>query len=577
MKPLSLKNKIITLFGMSLIITIMSAYFSVKYVIGDYINKTYDSRMASNVNLISSEIRKSIERDISVIESLDFGIIGIRDTKQKLGYEQVVKLINKTALSDKGSLDKAQSQYYINLAHDHPDGIKITQIFAKNGQAKIIISKKKNGVVDFFTINLGLIGELIDRYSVPGVYFELLDDQNNSIYSTSKSNLALKQTDTITVAGSNWHLRSYIDYGYINTIIDKINQDITKYMALCALIMLVISLMILNTQLNPLSKLKQLMKSLSGHDADLTQRINLNRQDEIGDISQSVNGFIDNLQALFKNISGSNQALNEAREALDVQIGRNVSTVASYNQQSESLSGAINDIQQSSLDIQQQTHQAMTLAEQVRHQVGEAVEKGVIAENTVITLGENTAQISSSIGVMETVSQGISRILSSIQKIADQTDLLALNASIEAARAGESGKGFAVVAEEVRALASKTRSSTIEIDQFLIQFSNSSDQIVGQMSQVLKSSELSRNSTLAVIEQIQLAEQAVGEINTINSGISQASDTQCAMMQKLNSEVEVSNSLSDEITRSANAIASVHGDISRVSSALTKDVAIFKV
>ncbi|WP_038179263.1 methyl-accepting chemotaxis protein [Vibrio rhizosphaerae] len=577
MKSLSLKNKIITLFGVSLMMTIITAYFSVKSVIGDYINQSYDSRMVSNVSLISSEIRQSIEREISVIESLDFGIIGIRDTKQKLGYEQVVKLINKTALSDKGSLDKAQSQYYIDLARDHADGIKITQVFSDSGQAKVIISKKKNGVVDFFTINLGLIGELIERYSVPGVYFELLDEQENSIYSTGKSNLALTQVDTITVAGSHWYLRSYIDYGYVNQIIDKINQDITKYLSLCAFMMLAISLIILNVQLNPLSKLKKLVENLSGSDADLTQRINLNRQDEIGDISNSVNCFIDNLQALFKNISGSNQALNEARAALDVQVGRNIASVASYNKQSENLSQAISDIRQSSLDIQQQTRQAMALAEQVSHQVSHAADKGVVAENMVIALDENTQKISSSIDVMETVSQGISSILSSIQKIADQTDLLALNASIEAARAGESGKGFAVVAEEVRALASKTRSSTIEIDQFLIQFSNSSDQITGQMSQVQKSSELSRNSTLEVIEQIQLVEKAVDEINTINSCISKASDSQCAMMETLNSEIEHSDALSEDITRSANEIASVQGDIRRVSSALTKDVAIFKV
>ncbi len=577
MKSLSLKNKIITLFGISLIITIVTAYFSVKYVIGNYINNSYDSRMASNVSLISSEIKQSLERDISVIESLDFGVIGIRDTKQKLGYEQVVKLINKTALSDQGSLDKEQAQYYIDLARDHQEGIKVTQIFSESGQAKVIVSKKKNGVVDFFTIDLGLIGELIQRYSVPGVYFELLDQQDNSIYSTGKLNLELKQTDVVTVADSNWYLRSYIDTGYIKNIIDNINQDITKYMSLCAFIMLVFSLIILNVQLDPLTKLKTLVESLAGSDADLTQRINLSRQDEIGDISKSVNSFIDNLQALFQNISRSNQALNDAREELDVQIGRNISTVASYNTQNESLSDAINDMRQSSLDIQQQTHQAMVLAEQVNLQVSGAAEKGGIAENTVLTLGENTAQISSSIGVMDTVSQGISSILNSIQKIADQTDLLALNASIEAARAGESARGLAVVAEEIRVLASKTRSSTIEIDQFLVQFSNSSEQIIGQMSQVLESSELSRNSTLEVINQIQLIEKAVGEINTINSSISKASDIQCSMMKKLNSEIELSNSLSDEITHSANAIVSVHGDISRVSTALTEDVAIFKV
>jgi len=577
MKPLSLKNKIIALFVMSLIITVVAAFFSVKFVIGDYINKSYDSRMVSNVNLISSEIKQSLERDISVIESLDFGIIGIRDTQQKLGYEQVVKLINKTALSDKGSLNKEQSQYFIDLARDHEEGIKLTQIFSETGQAKVIVSKKKNGVVDFFTIDLSLIDGLIKRYSIPGVYFELLDGQSNTIYSTGKENLDLKKTDIITVADSKWYLRSYIDYSYIDSITGRINQDITKYMSLCAFMMLVVSLLTLNIQLNPLSKLKILVESLAGSDADLTQRIELNRKDEIGDISKSVNIFIDNLQSLFLNIASSNRSLNDAREELDIHIGRNVSTVARYNAQSKSLSEAIDDIRQSSLDVQEQIKQSMELAEQVSYQVRETSQKGSFVEKIVITLSDDTEKISSLIGGMDTVTKGISNILNTIQKIADQTDLLALNASIEAARAGEAGKGFAVVAEEVRVLASRTRSSTTEIDEFLDQFSSSSDQIVSQMSQVMKNSELNRNSTLDVINQIQLVEKVVGQINMINSSISIAADNQCTNMDKLNAEIQLTNNLSDEITDSASSIARVHSDIGQVSSALTKDVSIFKV
>jgi len=577
MKPFSLKNKIIALFIVSLLITIIAAFFSVKFVIGDYINKSYDSRMISNVNLISSEIKQSIERDISVIESLDFGIIGIRDTQKKLGYEQVVKLINKTALSDKGSLSKEQSQYFINLASDHEEGIKITQIFSESGQAKIIVSKKKNGVIDFFTIDLSLIEGLIKRYSIPGVYFELIDEQNNSIYSIERENLDLKKTDTITVANSRWYLRSYIDYSYIDSTIGGINKDITKYMSFCAFVMLVVSLLILNIQLSPLSKLKVLVENLAGSDADLTQRIKLNRTDEIGDISKSVNAFIDNLQFLFVNISKSNFLLNYAREELDLHIGRNVSTVASYNAQSKKLLEAIDNIRQSSLDVQKQINQSMELADKVSHQVREAARKGSFVENIVITLSEDTEKISTSIDVMDTVTKGIGSILNTIQKIADQTDLLALNASIEAARAGESGKGFAVVAEEVRILASRTRSSTIEINEFLDQFSNSSNQIVRQMSNVLKNSELNRNSTLEIIGQIQMVEKAVDEISMISSSVSIAAIDQSSKMDKLDAEIQLTNDLSEDITDSASSIARVHGDISQVSMALTKDVSIFKV
>ncbi|HAS6159005.1 TPA: methyl-accepting chemotaxis protein, partial [Vibrio vulnificus] len=207
----------------------------------------------------------------------------------------------------------------------------------------------------------------------------------------------------------------------------------------------------------------------------------------------------------------------------------------------------------------------------------EAARKGSFVENIVITLSEDTEKISTSIDVMDTVTKGISSILNTIQKIADQTDLLALNASIEAARAGESGKGFAVVAEEVRILASRTRSSTIEINEFLEQFSNSSNQIVSQMSKVLKNSELNRNSTLEIIGQIQMVEKAVDQISMISSSVSIAAIDQSSKMDKLDAEIQLTNDLSEDITDSASSIARVHGDISQVSMALTKDVSIFKV
>ena len=577
MTSLSLKNKIIALFAVSLLITITTAYFSVKYVIGDYITTSYETRMMKNVSLISSEIKQSLERDISVIESLDFGIIGIRDTKQKLGYEQVVKLINKTALSDKGSLKAEDAQYFIDLARQHQEGIKITQTLSDQGAAQVIISKKKSGVVDFFTIDLSLIGVLIERYSIPGVYFEVLDSQGHSIYSTSQAHHQLKQTDTITVGESTWTLRAYIEADYIDGITQSINQDITKYLAVCAFVMLIFTLYSLKVQIDPLVRLKELMESLSGHDADLTQRIDLNRRDEIGQISRSVNHFMDSLQSLFRNISHSNIALNQARDALDHQTSCNGETVASYGEQSVSLSRAIEDIRHSSQAIQQQTDQAMQLAQQISTQVGNAVTKGSSAEKNVLALVENTEQISASMSVMDTVSAGISGILDTISQIADQTNLLALNASIEAARAGEAGKGFAVVADEVRVLASKTRNCTAQIDSLLAQFSDSSKQMAGKMSQTLENSEASRVSTLEVIEQIQRIETAATEINAINSRISQASDHQCSMMQTLNQEVAQAHSLTQAITQSAEAIAKINGDFKQVSGELTQSVVVFKV
>ncbi|WP_427979578.1 methyl-accepting chemotaxis protein [Agarivorans sp.] len=577
MKSLSLKSKIISLFVLSLLITIVTAYVSVKTVIGDYINVSYEQRMLKNVSLISSEIQQSLARDISVIESLDFGIIGIRDTKQKLGYEQVVKLINKKALSDKGSMKPEQAQYYIDLAKDHPEGIKVTQTRSAEGGAQVIISKYKSGVVDFFTIDLSLIGELIERYSIPGVYFEVLDQQGQPIYSTVKVNLEAKQTDAITVANSSWYLHSYIDRAYTDGIISGINQDITRYLALCALVMLLFSLFSLKAQFAPLLKLQHLMESLSGKNADLTQRIVLNRRDEVGQISHSINQFIDNLQSLFRNISSSSLSLNQQRDELDNQNASNVAVVSQYERQSQVLSEAIEQIRQSSLAIQSQTSDANHLAEQIVETVSQTVEKGESAEHSVNQLVDKTQQVSSSMEVMDTASQGISGILDTIQKIADQTNLLALNASIEAARAGDSGRGFAVVADEVRSLASKTHSCTAQIDQLLQQFSGSSKQIDNLMQDALVSSELSKQTTQEVMSQIQLVKGSVEQINQINHRVAQSADQQCSMMEVLNEELSQANQMTQQIAACATVISNINSKMQVASEELSSRVLEFKV
>ncbi|MGY5452009.1 methyl-accepting chemotaxis protein [Agarivorans sp. MS3-6] len=577
MKYVSLKNKIMILFVVSLLVTIITAYLSAKYVIGDYINVSYEKQMVKNVSFISSEIKQSIERDISVIESLDFGIVGIRDTKEKLGYEQVVKLVNKMALSDKGSVSPDLSLYFVNLAKNHEEGIKVTQIVSAEGYPQVIISKKKNGVVDFFTKDLSFMGSLIERYSIPGVYFEVYDNQKNPIYSTLASGLEKQQAVEINIYNSSWFLKSYIDKSYIDQLTRGINQDITKYLAICALVMLIFTLICLKTQIDPLIKLKDLMENLAGHDADLTQRIELRRRDEIGQISRSVNSFINNLQSLFKGISSSNSALNQARDNLDNQNDSNITTIASYGEQSRVLTAAIETIRESSVEIQHRSEEAMQQTRQVIGNVSSAVDKGRSAERNVNTLVENTKNISVSMEVMDSVSKSISSILDTIQQIADQTNLLALNASIEAARAGDAGKGFAVVADEVRLLASKTRSCTSQIDQLLIQFSDSSKQIKDQMKGALESCDVSKFTTLDVIKQIKLIQDSAKQINDINECITQASSHQCLVMKALSAEVEQTNSLTQDITHSADEISAINREFRRVSDELTSSVVLFKV
>ncbi|MCG6216393.1 methyl-accepting chemotaxis protein, partial [Vibrio furnissii] len=460
MKSISLKRGVVALFVVSLLITISTAYFSMNWVVGDYIRSDYNQRANKSVELITHEIEASLNRHIAIIDSLDFGIIGIRDTKIKLGYEQVVKLINKTALSDTGSLTAEQAQFFYDLAKRQQSARQVIQMVSADGRPQVMIVREKSGIYDFFTIDLGFVGDVINKYTLPGVYFEVTDASDHVVYTNLKGHNLAPREQTITAEGATWRLRSYLDDSYFDRVTRSINTEIIQYLVLCAVVMILVTLLALKHQLNPLIDLKDLMKKLAEHDADLTQRVVLNRRDEIGQISASVNRFIDKLQRLFQHIFDSNTALNQAGTALAEQNTNNMLAVDAYHVQSQQLVAAMGLLKQSAAEMQQQSMEATAIADQVKGRVNDAVAESHCAEVTVDALVENTAQISAAIGVMETVSQGITHILGTIQQIAEQTNLLALNASIEAARAGESGRGFAVVADEVRLLASKTRSCT---------------------------------------------------------------------------------------------------------------------
>lgn len=577
MKSISLKRGVVALFVISLLITISTAYFSMNWVVGDYIRSDYNQRANKSVELITHEIEASLNRHIAIIDSLDFGIIGIRDTKIKLGYEQVVKLINKTALSDTGSLTAEQAQFFYDLAKRQQSARQVIQMISADGRPQVMIVREKSGIYDFFTIDLGFVGDVINKYTLPGVYFEVTDASDHVVYTNLKGHNLTPREQTITAEGATWRLRSYLDDSYFDRVTWTINAEIIQYLVLCAVVMILVTLLALKHQLNPLIDLKDLMKKLAEHDADLTQRVVLNRRDEIGQISASVNRFIDKLQRLFQHIFDSNTALNQAGTALAEQNTNNMLAVDAYHVQSQQLVAAMGLLKQSAAEMQQQSMEATAIADQVKGRVNDAVAESHCAEVTVDALVENTAQISAAIGVMETVSQGITHILGTIQQIAEQTNLLALNASIEAARAGESGRGFAVVADEVRLLASKTRSCTTQIGELLLQFSGSSEEIAHQIVVTRESSDACRNVTKQVVVQMQKMQDAVERIISINTMISSSSQQQGIMMRELNGHVSQTNRLSDDISQCAAAISAINQRIDQASAQLTDRLQAFKV
>ena len=496
----------------------------------------------------TNQLAKMVIEKKKTLTSINLSLQG------KLQTELVFPITNRGKVIGAGS-------YTLNI------NVAIKQLKERQG-SQVYISTMQDNLISSSEINID--DELANLDLPLNEAKHLAISKNNNVFSTtilpiediSKqliANIIILTDDTISYKSQQ-----------------KINVSAAILLLLISLVMLVFIYWYLNNALKPLHAISQSLQSVS--EGDLTVSIEQNkRQDEISEIQRAICNTIKKLHQLISQVSplvikvnSSSDLLNQAVEKNQSNIDQQKNNISQVNLAASGVGSAVASISQFSDEMSRNSQDA-----------DEELKKGgSIIHQTIDSVNNIASQIdeaSTVINNLFTETETIGSVLDVIKGIAEQTNLLALNAAIEAARAGEAGRGFAVVADEVRTLAGKTQESTVEIEQMIerlrVGASNAVSEMKNSQEEVTECVDLANKTELS----LGIITPKVGKIKDKSFEINKSIDEQKNAIEDINQNITTIEQVAENsVEKNAEALDISHS-LKELSTNLENLISQFKV
>ena len=339
----------------------------------------------------------------------------------------------------------------------------------------------------------------------------------------------------------------------------------------------VVAWLVVGSTIRKLSRAVEAMRDIADGEGDLNAQLQLSGNGEMTQLGEAFNRFLGKIRHTMSEVSAAVEQVSTAAAQMNAVSNQTTQGTSQQQQQTQQVASATQDLLNAAQQVQEMARSGNSASDaaQVRAREGQsAVGESHASLDRLVKEFDHAAEV---INQLESDSEGIGKVLDVIRGIAEQTNLLALNAAIEAARAGEQGRGFAVVADEVRTLASRTQESTEEIHAMIERLQGASREAVGVMVQ----SQEQVGETVAQAHQTEQSLNAIAnEVATlaqVTGDIAAASDQQSSVVAEINANVASINDVAQQTNQGADNLQAAAASVNDVAQRLQSLVKTFRI